>query len=245
MFTPKNHFKKTKRSSFLTAIVMSIIAVGVASNDCRADAIAVANHDFETGGLGDGLFSAGVVPAGWTGVGNDADDTFFGYFNPADFNYGGTAGSGINGSMVGPNVFYFGDLSDGEGIEQTLGALFALDTGYDVTVAMGRRQTQFNQNLRMDLFAGASLLATVTHDGTTVPFGSFEDRSLTYTFDVADAGLVGSALRIRFTESDNGQVELDIDNIRVNGVASVPEPSSCGAALLGLVAFTLRRKRQV
>jgi hypothetical protein len=136
--------------------------------------------------------------------------------------------------MSGPNVFYFGSATNGQGIQQTLSSTFSLSTDYTLTVARGTRNGIYNNTLRMQLFAGSTLLTS--RDVAPEPAGSrgtFLDYSTTYVASVANnsanAVLVGQPLIIRFLEidnPDNPQAEVDIDNIRLVSAAGVSEPSS-------------------
>lgn len=203
--------------------------------------IPITNPDFETGGrVSDGFSSPGVIPSGWSGVGGPGG-AFYGYYNPDNSAYTGTAGNFAIGTMAGPNTFYFGSAGDGQGIEQTLSTPFAADTSYTLTLAVGERKDGFMASVQMDLFAGASLLATTTVHNPTAD--TFADFSLTYNANPANNGLAGQALRIRFLEIDNrgpNGFEVDIDNVRLT---SVPEPSTYtvifGSGLA--LAFALRR----
>lgn len=221
----------------MLAILLALGASGWAAT------LTIANYDFETGGVGDGSFSPGVIPTGWVAMpGAAPGGSFFGYFNPVNDAGGyvsGVSGTpGVTGTMAGPNVFYFGSSSSGQGIQQTLAATFAANTDYTLTVARGTRNSNFNNTLRMSLLAGSTVLTT--RDVAPEPSGSrgtFLDYFTTYTYSAADAGLVGQALIVRFQEIDNPgnpQFEVDIDNVRLS---AVPEPDS--AALLGLAGVTL------
>ena len=215
----------------------------------RAATISIVNGDFETGGLIDNRNSAfpGVIPTGWSAVpGAGPSGDFYGYYNPINDAGGyvsGVSGSpGITGTMAGPNVFYFGSSVSGQGIQQTLTATFLANTDYTLTVARGTRNGIYNNTLRMMLLAGSTVLTS--RDVAPEPAGSrgtFLDYSTTYTYSVANAGLVGQALTIRFLEIDNPgnpQAEVDIDNVRL-----VPEPSSASLLILGLAAVLARSRR--
>ena len=222
----------------------------------RAATLTIANFDFETGGLVDNSNSAfpGVIPTSWQAVpGAGPSGSFYGYYNPVNdpggYTSGVTGSPGITGTMSGPNVFYFGSATNGQGIQQTLSSTFSLSTDYTLTVARGTRNSNFNNSLRMQLLAGSTLLAS--RDVAPEPSGSrgtFLDYSTTYTAsaanNTANAGLVGQSLIIRFLEIDNPgnpQAEVDIDNVRLN---AVPEPSSAAMLLVGMAALLSRRNRE-
>ncbi|NBT24106.1 LamG domain-containing protein, partial [bacterium] len=177
--------------------------------------LTVVNSDFETGGFIDDRYSSspGVIPAGWQAVpGAAPSGNFYGYYNPINDAGGYTSGvsgtPGVTGTMLGPNVFYFGSATTGQGIQQTLSSTFSLSTDYTLTVARGTRNGTYNNTLRMQLFAGSTLLTS--RDVAPEPAGSrgtFLDYSTTYVASVANnsanAGLVGQPLIIRFLEIDN------------------------------------------
>jgi len=219
----------------------------------EAATISIVNGDFETGGLADNSNSAfpGVIPTGWSAVpGAGPSGSFFGYYNPINDAGGyvsGVSGNpGVTGTMAGPNVFYFGSSTNGQGIQQTLSATFLANTDYTLTVARGTRNGDYNNTLRMMLLAGSTVLTS--RDVAPEPVGSrgtFLDYSTTYSYSASNVGLVGQALTIRFLEIDNPgnpQAEVDIDNVRLS---SVPEPSSASlllAGIGGLVALRWRRR---
>lgn len=234
-----------KKTLQILTISLALVASG------RAATISIANHDFETGGLADNSNSAfpGTIPTGWVAMpGAAPSGGFFGYFNPVNGAGGyvsGVSGTpGVTGTMAGPNVFYFGSSSSGQGIQQTLAATFAANTDYTLTVARGTRNSNFNNTLRMSLLAGSTVLTT--RDVAPEPSGSrgtFLDYFTTYTYSAADAGLVGQALIVRFQEIDNPgnpQFEVDIDNVRLS---AVPEPGSASLLILGLAAVLARTRR--
>lgn len=208
--------------------------------------VAITNHNFEIGGLGDNQNSAfpGVIPTGWSVAPGGTTGDFFGYYNPVD-DPGGyqnvSSSPGTTGTMDGPNVFYFGSFVDGQGIQQTLVEKFALNTDYTLTVARGTRNSIYNNTLRMQLLAGSTVLAT--RDVAPGTLGTFEDYATSYLFadganNTVNAGLVGEALTIRFLEVGTN-FELDIDNVRLT---MVPEPTTSLLLALGAM-FALRRRR--
>ena len=235
-------------------LVTLVSVVGIVSSGWAAS-IAITNFDFETDGAGDNFASnawnGGVkIPTGWQAVpGAAPDGQFYGYYNPVDDAGGyisGVSGTpGVTGTMAGPNVFYFGSAVSGQGIQQTLSSTFSLSTDFTLTVARGTRNSIYNNTLRMQLFAGSTLLTSL--DVAPEPNGSrgtFLDYSTTYTYNAENSSLVGQALMIRFLEIDNPsnpQFEVDIDNVRLE---AVPEPSSWALLLVGMAALLRRRNRK-
>lgn len=236
--------------------ILPLILVLVGSG--RAATISIANHDFETGGIPDNGNTAfpGVIPTSWVAVpGAGPSGSFFGYYNPANHPSGypsGVNGTGTTGTMSGPNVFYFGSSTSGQGIQQTLAATFALSTDYTLTVARGNRNSAFNNTLRMQLLAGSTLLTSF--DVAPEPVGSlgtFLDYSTSYTASLVNnstnSSLVGQSLIVRFLEIDNPgnpQVEVDIDNVRLTATAGVPEPSAASLIILSTGALLALKRRR-
>jgi hypothetical protein len=228
-----------------TRLFYSLIAI-IGMSAAHAATLSIDNHDFETGGFSSDDFTSfpGEIPTGWSSS-TGLTGNFYGYYNPDDAGYIGTDGSGTAGTMAGPNVFYFGSAVTGEGIYQVLSDTFEADTDYDLTVALGARDggLAFTASLTMNLYAGSTLLATSTVRNTASD-GSFSDFTLNYTYNGADAGLVGQNLKIEFLEDDSiATGEVDIDNVRLtSNITSVPEASTSLMALGG-AAVLLRRRR--
>ena len=216
----------------------------------QTTSLAVTNFDFETGGgLVDGGFSSGTIPTGWSAIpGNAPTGSYYGYFNPDDKGYTGAGGTpGTIGTMSGPNVFYFGSCATGQGIQQTLGSTFALNTTYQTTFSLGcRNDPTYQASISVQLLAGSSVLASGTFLNSTAD--TFADYAITYAASTANTSLVGMPLTVSFAEYDqNGTVtEVDLDNVRVTATAVVPEPSTWTLLSLGVVgacAVALRRRR--
>lgn len=228
--------------------VLLLAVLFFAGIDSRAT-IVINNFDFETGGLPDGFNSAfpGVAPTGWSITpGGSPSGSFYGYYNPLNDGYPGTTGlPGVVGTMVGPNVFYFGDLERGFGLSQILSDSFTANTSYNLTVAWGiRSDSQFAGDLRMTLSAGANLLAEQTYLASDylANAGTFFDVTLPYAWNPAHSAFVGSPLTIAFFEEGSG-FEVDIDNVRLT--SAVPEPGTwVTAALLASGAVWWRRRRR-
>lgn len=231
----------------LTAVLGCIVLM---SAPARAVFLNVANSDFETNGVTDGIFtnSPGVTPTDWTlETGGGAVGSFFGYWNPQNSAYANTTGSpGVNGSMLGPNVFYFGSLETNQGLSQTIsGATFEAGTDYTLTVAMGTRlDFAVMGDMRMSLYAGSTEIASTvilaSNYATALTAGTFADQSLTYIYSSADGDLDGQALTISFIAMDNGK-ELDIDNVRLE---AIPEPATAGLAALSAIVLCFRPRRR-
>lgn len=247
-------FPSAAMTRFLRLALAFSILAALASALRAQTVIVITNADFETDGLADGTFSnsPGVYPTGWSSFNEGISGGYFGYYNPDNSAYSGTAGSGVTGTMAGPNVFYFGSAVDGEGIQQALSTHFAADTDYTLTVAVGMRSAGASNTataaLKMELLAGSTVIASSTVRNSVAD--SFADFSLTYSSAESGAtfsSLIGEALTIRFKESDSTYSgEMDIDNVRLtSSMTSVPEPSTyalmlAGGLLLGLAAWRRR-----
>lgn len=243
-----------------TLALFSVLFYGMTIHSlshCHAASIAITNADFETGGIstdngsthsdpGPGPHGDAVIPTGWVNSGGTTGG-FYGYWNPDATRYPGADGdAGVATGMLGPNVFYFGSLEAGQGIEQTLSSNFAIDTNYALTVASGSRlgAGADNSPLQMNLYAGTTVIATST---TTINhgLGEFTDIVLNYTSDAGNNGLAGQALKIEFLEQGGvGTGVVEIDNVRLTATP-VPEVSTIvwNFGTLGLLAFTLHRKK--
>lgn len=240
-----------KRFPFLPLALAALLVLSLVTRTAAQTTITVANSDFETGGLADGQFNTSTIPTGWSVAGSITGGAF-GYFNPTASAYSGTIGNpGTNGTMSGPNIFYFGSAVTGDGIQQTLAANFTANTSYTLTVAVGTRAGNLANTAFLDLqlLAGSTVIAASSARNLTAD--SFADFSL--TFDALAAGstfnsVLGQALTIRFLENDTGLpgtvFEADIDNVRLTSVTTVPEPASSALLALGVLGLAALRRRR-
>ena len=92
--------------------------------------------------------------------------------------------------MSGPNTFYFGSASPGEGIQQTVAVNYAANTDYNLTISVGTRiQDQFQSNLEMQILAGSTVIASqIASPGSP---STFVDHTLFHTATPANAALYG------------------------------------------------------
>lgn len=225
-------------------IVFALLAFGDVLN--AQTSLTVSNFNFETGGFAtDSSFSSnpGVVPSGWTATVGGISGTFFGYLNPNNSTYPGTTGANsVAGTMSGPNVFYFGTATTGQGIRQTLSANFDPTLSYTLTVANGARAGGAMASLQMELFAGGNLIGSQEVFNSTA--GTFADFSLVVPPSSANNAFAGQPLSIALLEVDDrpGGTEVDVDNVRLT---VIPEPSTFALIALGLgVCGVVVRRRQ-
>jgi hypothetical protein len=222
------------------------LCLGLAST-ARAVPITITNHDFEDPVLGgDGSINRtppGSV-TGWVTSGNGTIGTFDpdqDYYSDALILDGG-ATSGQIGTMDGAQVAFFFDSSTGL-FAQTLADTLLANSQYTLTVAVGDRDNQplvdFGTYF-IELQAGGVSLATAT--GSTAPGGdgTFADVSLVFTTGATHPQL-GQALAIVLGSTENGQVQVDYDNVRLD---VVPEPSTALLVALGLIGLGLGAPRK-
>ena len=181
------------------------------------------NGSFEDPLTADGAYTI-VAPPGWTefGAGNLGD---VGVWNPLV----GEHATVPDGENVG-YVYHTGSVPMAAfGLSQVLGANFAVDTDYGVTVEVGRAAGYAWPGYRVELWAGASKIAEETN--TLVPAAdSWATSTLTYTYSGGDAGLAGKALEIRLLSlgedpeaaGNSAQFEVEFDNVTFTATPTVP-----------------------
>ena len=205
---------------FLSLVVLSCTTVSPAF----ADTIAVNNPSFEITnplnipcGVGC-AYNNGPIP-GWTSVGGEQ-----GSWQPSSAYFSSPV---PNGSIVAYSNF--GTIS------QTLTASLIPNTTYNLTVDVGHRLDGLVNNYMIELFAGTTLLQSLSGSNGVITPGTFAAESLTYTSgSVVPSGNLDIVL---FTAGP----QVDFDNVQLTN--SVPEPASLTllAAGLGLILFFRRR----
>lgn len=229
-------------------VLLALFFIGISApfNSVDAATISISNYNFETGGFSGDNFSRfpGTIPTGWSAVNGSISGDYYGYLNPDNNSYTGTAGNNVIGTMDGPNMFYFGSATDAQGIFQTLTTPFSTGTDYALTVASGARSGGFMASLEMQLFAGSTMIANQIVKNTSL--NTIQDFTLNYTANSANDALAGQNLMIRFLERDfnpSTDFEVDIDNVRLtSSVAAIPEPSTYLLLTLGVAAIVLGRR---
>ncbi len=222
-------------------LLAALLLTSTLAVHAQMTSLTVNNFDFEDGGLADGGYTSGAtgtIPTSWDAIpGNAPSGGYYGYFNPQDSAYAGTTGTpGTIGTMSGPNIFYFGTSASGEGIQQTLGSNFDLNTSYQLTVSIGcRGSNTYEAEVTLELLAGSTVLSQGTFLNSNV--NTFADSSVTYTGGAANASLVGLPLTVRLSEYDQNATvtDVDIDNVRVTATNAAPEPSTFAWLTLGTV----------
>jgi hypothetical protein len=193
----------------LTAIFALLLLLPDASS---ADEVAIVNAGFEDQVLGNGAFSFSIP--GWTNAGDS------GTFNP-------TTGQFASEAPEGSNVAFSSNA--GPVISQVLAAVLDIDTEYTLSVLVGDRLDLPFPGYSVQLLAGGVILAEDNNSMSPVN-GDFFESTVTYESSLSDTQ-IGEALEIRLRGF--GQ-QVNFDDVRLNAVASIPEPS--GMVILGLGA---------
>ena len=221
----------TKNNTVKSLLAFGILALGSAAPSW-AVSIPVTNFSFES-------------PA--APLGNDCG-------TGCSFNFGPVTGWTItvNGGVFHPDSSRFnfplpdGDqtaYNNGGSLSQTLAATLQNSTTYTLNVAVGNRlDPQGFPGYSVALLAGSTVLGT--ESSQTPALGDFALSTVTFTSAAVDP-LAGQALSIVLTSTGGGQTNFD--NVRLDAVSSVPEPSSLlllSGGLVGVLAIA-RRKRRV
>jgi hypothetical protein len=213
---------------FLCSLVLSCIATPAFANS-----IPIQNASFETTlpliytSPGAGIWNTGPIP-GWTTTGGVT-----GSWQPGP----GAFNSVPDGSAVA--------YSNGGSISQTLSSSLVAFTNYTLTVAVGNRLDAVTNNLAttyiIQLFAGNTLLNSISGSNTLIPLGTFMDVSFNYL-----AGATVPSGNLAIVLSSVGPQSI-FDNVRLTATStatSVSEPGSLTllAAGLGLALFVFRHR---
>ena len=209
------------------ALLLAILVFGCTTS-ASANSIPITNASFEitnplTAPCGTGCaFNGGPIP-GWTTTGGQQ-----GSFQP------GTAGFFTSPVPDGSIVAY----SNGGTISQTLSATLSPNSTYALSLDVGRRVDAGTTNFMIDLFAGNTLLSSITLSNGTIAPGSFAPELLTFT-----AGANPLAGNLAIALINPGPIQVNYDNVALS-VTPVPEPSSLALLATGLgLAFLVLRRR--
>jgi hypothetical protein len=211
-------------------LFLSLFVLAFSTSQAFANSIPIQNFSFETTNplnipCGPGCaYNNGPIP-GWTTTGGQQ-----GTWQPSSAYFTSIP----DGSLIA--------YSNGGTISQTLTSSLAANTDYTLTVAVGNRLDAIVNNFAtiymIQLFAGNTLLNSITGSNTTIPLGTFLDVSFNYmsgvTFPSGNLSIVLSSIG----------PQSDFDNVRLTANAvSVPEPGTLAllAAGLGLMLLAFRR----
>jgi len=148
------------------------------------------NRSFEDPEIADGEFTT-VAPPDWSefdagGLGD------VGVWNPLASEHSTVP----DGENVG-RVYHAGSVPmTAFGVSQMLGANFAENTDYQVTVAVGRSASFAWPGYRVELWAGATRIAEESNPAVPAP-DNWATSTVDYTYSAADAGLAGEPLELR------------------------------------------------
>ncbi len=219
------------KKSLIYAIVGFITVVYLPFSPAAADeqGITIDNPGFEDPVLDEDGWSWLDVP-GWTWVGGEGPGVW--YVTSADFE-----------PVVAPegqNVLYTENaVGDAGGVAQVLTETFAADTDYTLTVEVGNSYYYYFSGYSVQLLAGGVVIAE-DNDTLWPEYYKWATSIIHYTYDSADAALVGQPLEIRLLtlalDKDNppdGTVGVEFDNVTLSyGPPKARNPVPVDGALL-------------
>ncbi len=231
-------------------VVLSVAALLTLSATCvQAASVTVVNPSFEDPILAD---DGTGNPAGWTLVGSAAIAQAW---NPPVGSYSGADLSGTPTGADGANVveLMFNSAGGVAGFTQTTSAILTAGTTYTLTLALGNRgdagwQDGRTWNSKIALatadMAAGTYLDSLTFAAADLPWGSFTDKTLTFTVDAGNAH-IGQAVTIVFgLEAPAGKYSAScFDNVRLS---AVPEPATLSllaSGLIGLLCYAWRKRK--
>ncbi|QTN33652.1 hypothetical protein HZ994_15485 [Akkermansiaceae bacterium] len=192
-------------------------ALGWSTAAFAAVPINIENPGFENPAVADTQIDG--PPASWTVIGGvDA-----GVWNPSATDYTGEAPEGSNVGYV------FGGAA-GQGLAQVLGATFAADSDYTLTVRVGYSNAFNFEGYTVQLLAGGTVLTNGQDDNSNPPAqGTFTTSTVSYVYNAADAALVGQPLEIRLlTKALVGGGETDFDDVQLTVALGTPVANAGG-----------------
>jgi hypothetical protein len=219
--------------TFLTVMA----ALFALSASAGAGLITIDNPGFENPVLVEDDWTWLDVP-GWTQVGGDG---------PGVWNTTSSDFTPVN-APDGENVVYTenGTAGTANGVAQVLSDTFAANMYYTLTAEVGNSWAYYWSGYSVQLLAGGTVIA---EDNNTLwpDYMLWDTSTVEYTYDAADAGLVGQPLEIRLLnlgldmdQYGGDVVGVEFDDVRLT---VIPAPGALTLALLGLGALMLKRKR--
>ena len=202
-----------------TLVLAGLISLSALASG--AQPVTILNPGFEASVLADGLTGAA---ANWTIIGGvDAAA-----WNPTATDYTLEAPQGSNVGYV------FSDVAD-TGLSQVLSTTFATDASYSLTVKVGQSNSYPAEGYRVQLLVNGTVIA---EDNNTVATAadSFITSTVSYTYNVADAALVGQPLEIRLLGKGlavGGETDFDDVQLTVALGSPVAKPGGPYTVFLG------------
>ena len=218
------------KKSLIYAIVGIVTAMCLPFSPATADeqVITIDNPGFEDPVLAEDDWTWLDVP-GWTWVGGEGPGVW--HVTSADFD--------PVLAPEGQNVLYTENaVGDVGGVTQVLTETFTANADYTLTVEIGNSYYYYFSGYSVQLLAGGTVIAE-DNDTLWPEYYKWDTSTVEYTYDSADAALVGQPLEIRLLtlalDKDNppaGEVVgVEFDNVRLSygldpTLASNPNPAN-------------------
>ena len=154
------------------------------------------------------------------------------------------------GASTGSNAAFINndwpDVTDTITSATSLGTIAPLTT-YTFTLALGNRKTSDTSlygspgNISFSLLANGVAFATKTVNNGTVPNGTFQDFTLTYT-TTASSPIIGETLKLQLATlpEEGSAYQPAFDNVTLDATAlpvAVPEPATWALVISGALAL--------
>jgi len=178
------------KNSLIFAIVGLVAVVCLPVSSAGAAEVTIVNPGFEDPVLAEDDWTWQDVP-GWTPIGHADDDEGVGVWNTTIADFDPVIAPG--GENVLYTEYYVGGVG---GVAQILGAKFAADTAYTLTVEVGDSYYYYFSGYKVQLLAGGTVIAE-DNDTLWPPYYEWATSTVAYTYDPADSALVGQPLEIR------------------------------------------------
>ncbi|MFK7909009.1 MAG: PEP-CTERM sorting domain-containing protein [Akkermansiaceae bacterium] len=216
----------------------------------EAALVTINNSSFESPVTPAGTFNGeqATAPVGWTVYNSGAtnNERYFGVWNPS------TTSSFVGGAPDGQNVgvvFLENSINLAEaGLVQVISTPLENSKQYTLTVDVGNFAPSVGNSFdftgfpgyRVELLAGSTLIAS-DNNTLTPAEGIFETSVVSFTTEASHAN-AGEALSIRLVNLNGPGIEVNFDNVRLD-VSPVPEPSTVGLGVMGLICALFKRRR--
>jgi len=245
------------RGSFC-GLAALVAAVTLSLPAATAGTIAVPNDSFESPSRIDGGFAVFNIQGTNGAIQNwlpvfTATSGSIGTFNPLDFDYDQATGDTV--PLPGQAAGFQHAFINNEGaiVTENPVATVQADLLYTLTVAIGNRKFTTPEIgsfldpglVTIELLIDGAVAATNTVDGELlIPDGDFVDLQTSFQLSAADPR-VGGDLTIRLSHARSGGISGEneaghFDNVRLT---AVPEPTSAGLAVLGVLGLLVLSPR--